>query len=82
MHSIMSKFPTVESVEQQQEEFLALNPNEKKLVFRQLVREKLKLIPDVVAPNDRTTEDTIVFWLVDQDLFDDQELVQNIKDSQ
>lgn len=55
-----------------------MNPNEKKMIFRSLVRQKLKLIPDVVDPTDRNTEDTIVYWLVDKDLFDDIELVTNL----
>lgn len=50
------------------------------MIFRNLIRELLKKIPDVVNPNDSKTEDVIVFWLVDKELFEDQELLTNLKD--
>lgn len=76
----MIKFSTIEKIESNEDEFSALNPNEKKMIFRKLIRELVKKIPDVVAPNDTQTEDVIVFWLVDKELFEDHELLSNIKD--
>lgn len=40
----------------------------------------MKEITDVVSSDDSETQETVLKWLVDQDLFEDEELINSLKD--